>query len=74
MLSTCMNPILYALINESFRNAFLSIVRPFLSACTKSVAMQTPPPNRFMNGHQALANFYPPTTLKNGQHKKEVFQ
>ena len=74
MLSTCMNPILYALINESFRNAFLSIIRPFLSACTKSVSMHTPPPNRFMNVHQALANFYPPTTLKNGQHKKEVFQ
>ena len=74
MLSTCMNPILYALINESFRNAFLSIARPFLSACTKSVAMQNPPLNRFMNGHQAVANFYPSATLKNKRYKKEVFQ
>uniref|UniRef100_A0A915EHH2 G-protein coupled receptors family 1 profile domain-containing protein n=1 Tax=Ditylenchus dipsaci TaxID=166011 RepID=A0A915EHH2_9BILA len=39
MSSACINPILYALINDSFRSAFLVMLRPFFRPCTKYVAV-----------------------------------
>ncbi|KAI6234470.1 Neuropeptide F receptor [Aphelenchoides fujianensis] len=39
MLSPSINPILYALINDSFRNAFINLLRPFLTPCTKYIVV-----------------------------------
>jgi hypothetical protein len=42
MTSACMNPIVYALINDSFRNAFITMLRPFFAPCTKYIAVAPP--------------------------------
>lgn len=39
MCSACINPLLYALINDSFRTAFVSMLSPFLRPCTKYVVV-----------------------------------
>ncbi|KAI1728232.1 7 transmembrane receptor (rhodopsin family) domain-containing protein [Ditylenchus destructor] len=39
MSSACINPILYALINDSFRSAFLAMLRPCFSPCTKYITV-----------------------------------
>uniref|UniRef100_A0A183BVE0 G_PROTEIN_RECEP_F1_2 domain-containing protein n=1 Tax=Globodera pallida TaxID=36090 RepID=A0A183BVE0_GLOPA len=40
MTSACLNPLLYALINDSFRSAFLQLIRPLLRPCTSVVVEQ----------------------------------
>lgn len=42
MTSACINPIMYALINDSFRNAFINMLRPFFGPCTKYIAVSPP--------------------------------
>ncbi|KAK0422337.1 hypothetical protein QR680_007511 [Steinernema hermaphroditum] len=42
MTSACMNPIMYGLINDSFRNAFISLLRPLLAPCTKYITVVPP--------------------------------
>uniref|UniRef100_A0AC34RE06 G-protein coupled receptors family 1 profile domain-containing protein n=1 Tax=Panagrolaimus sp. JU765 TaxID=591449 RepID=A0AC34RE06_9BILA len=37
MASACLNPIMYGLINEAFRNAFLAMLRPIFRPCTKFI-------------------------------------
>ncbi|KAH7668094.1 neuropeptide F receptor, partial [Aphelenchoides avenae] len=32
----------YALINDSFRNAFINMLRPFFGPCTKYIAVSPP--------------------------------
>lgn len=44
MASACLNPIMYALINESFRNAFLAMLRPLFAPCTKYIVVSPPIP------------------------------
>ncbi|EFO24548.2 neuropeptide F receptor [Loa loa] len=34
MTSACINPVLYALINDNFRAAFISVLRPVIRPCT----------------------------------------
>lgn len=69
MFSTCLNPILYALINESFRNAFVSIISPFLSPCTKYVIIRPRP--QPMN--QPTGTLYT-STIQDGVHKKALIE
>lgn len=35
MTSAFVNPIMYALINDSFRIAFIALLRPLVTSCTK---------------------------------------
>lgn len=39
MSSATLNPILYALINDSFRSAFFNLLRPVLKPCTKYITV-----------------------------------
>lgn len=39
MTSASINPILYALINDSFRGAFFNMLRPVLKPCTKYITV-----------------------------------
>lgn len=39
MTSALLNPIMYGLINDSFRTAFLNMLRPFFGPCTKYIAV-----------------------------------
>lgn len=39
MGSTIANPILYAMINDSFRSAFFNLLRPVLKPCTKYITV-----------------------------------
>uniref|UniRef100_A0A1I8B7X8 G_PROTEIN_RECEP_F1_2 domain-containing protein n=1 Tax=Meloidogyne hapla TaxID=6305 RepID=A0A1I8B7X8_MELHA len=41
MVSACLNPLLYALINESFRAAFLQLIQPLLKLCFLNFNSQT---------------------------------
>ncbi|VDM08673.1 unnamed protein product [Wuchereria bancrofti] len=41
MTSACINPILYALINDSFRAAFISVLRPVIRSCTRYTTVST---------------------------------
>uniref|UniRef100_A0A7E4UL28 G_PROTEIN_RECEP_F1_2 domain-containing protein n=1 Tax=Panagrellus redivivus TaxID=6233 RepID=A0A7E4UL28_PANRE len=43
MCSACLNPIMYGLINESFRNAFLDMLRPFFAPCSKYLSVKANP-------------------------------
>uniref|UniRef100_A0A915PU13 G-protein coupled receptors family 1 profile domain-containing protein n=1 Tax=Setaria digitata TaxID=48799 RepID=A0A915PU13_9BILA len=55
MTSACMNPILYALINDSFRAAFISVLRPLARPCTTYTAVSTNQQNTYtfsFNDHQ----------------------
>ncbi|KHN81604.1 Putative neuropeptide Y receptor 11 [Toxocara canis] len=47
MTSACMNPIMYGLLNDSFRSAFVSILRPFLRPCTKYTTVAAPPSHTY---------------------------
>jgi hypothetical protein len=39
IISALINPILYALINDSFRSAFFNMMRPILKPCTKYITV-----------------------------------
>ncbi|CAD5208576.1 unnamed protein product [Bursaphelenchus xylophilus] len=39
MTSASINPVMYGLINDSFRNAFFNMLRPFFGPCTKYIAV-----------------------------------
>ncbi|CAD5206056.1 unnamed protein product [Bursaphelenchus okinawaensis] len=39
MTSASINPLMYGLINDSFRNAFFTMLRPLLGPCTKYIAV-----------------------------------
>jgi hypothetical protein len=39
MASASINPILYALINDSFRSALFNMLRPFCKPCTKYISV-----------------------------------
>ncbi|KAL3982488.1 7 transmembrane receptor (rhodopsin family) protein [Acanthocheilonema viteae] len=59
MTSACINPILYALINDSFRAAFISVLRPFIRPCTTYTTISTNKQNTYtfsFNEHQLLRN------------------
>uniref|UniRef100_A0A915B8V9 G-protein coupled receptors family 1 profile domain-containing protein n=1 Tax=Parascaris univalens TaxID=6257 RepID=A0A915B8V9_PARUN len=58
MTSACMNPIMYGLLNDSFRSAFVSILRPFLRPCTKYTTVAAPP------SHTYTFSLMGPQTLK----------
>uniref|UniRef100_A0AC34FQY5 G-protein coupled receptors family 1 profile domain-containing protein n=1 Tax=Panagrolaimus sp. ES5 TaxID=591445 RepID=A0AC34FQY5_9BILA len=47
MLSAVLNPFMYGLVNESFRNAFLAMLRPLFIPCTKYIVVSPnlPPTN-----------------------------
>ncbi|TKR73181.1 hypothetical protein L596_020521 [Steinernema carpocapsae] len=42
MTSACINPIMYGLVNDNFRNAFISLLQPVLAPCTKYIAVVPP--------------------------------
>uniref|UniRef100_A0A158Q7S2 G_PROTEIN_RECEP_F1_2 domain-containing protein n=1 Tax=Elaeophora elaphi TaxID=1147741 RepID=A0A158Q7S2_9BILA len=57
MTSACINPILYALINDSFRAAFISVLRPVIRPCTTHIAISTNQQNTYtfsFNEHQLI--------------------
>ena len=47
MLSAVLNPFMYGLVNESFRNAFIAMLRPLFIPCTKYIIVSPhlPPTN-----------------------------
>uniref|UniRef100_A0A914CLB8 G-protein coupled receptors family 1 profile domain-containing protein n=1 Tax=Acrobeloides nanus TaxID=290746 RepID=A0A914CLB8_9BILA len=51
MTSACVNPIMYALINDSFRKAFLSMLRPLFGLCTKYIAVSPPQHTMYSYSH-----------------------
>ncbi|KAL3083575.1 hypothetical protein niasHT_036347 [Heterodera trifolii] len=82
MTSACLNPLLYALINDSFRAAFVQLVRPLLLPCT-SVVVEQQRSTLFNNSNHpaqqhtfssALANRKTNTTAIDSSHPSKVLR
>lgn len=58
MSSACINPIMYALINDSFRSAFLNMLRPLFAPCTKYTTVDAghSPINHLQHTHTTVSN------------------